>query len=1286
MMNILPEFESRQVLTSDELNWLSSYLDSQNRLSRRMLTGCGLIGGLQVKLVNNSIQISNGLAITSAGHIVKLQHPNSITTFTKIKTYTQNEKDKLAFPYLCEIDDLQQNYSKSVDNPSLYFTGFTGEVAELFEDTVNNVPLIQANSVAGKVVMLFAEIIQKELKDCEDDNCQERGKKYIFNSKALLISQTDAIKLLQVQYAVASNNVEDIGKKAFPWLHLPGINILKPVFSNLNNSFNEQSITQEYVRCISDFQNNLPANADEALNNLSSFCSVVKSSFSFAQPVIQFINKNVTGNANKTPFLAELVYDYLWKIVQAYQEIQVEAQGLRAQCFTEATAFPNHVFLGLAETQNDDFGDSVSTSDKIFRHVFYSQFSQTEQSLLCKKITILINRLKLLLAGFDDKTFTDAREIKVVTGGHLFQSLSQQAIPYYLKTNVANAWNQFATHLNLKQYITSYYAVDESKLSTSANKYSVQPSGFQGNASFFRIEGVHGKIALTALNTVFQIRKKHGLAFEIVMLRLNENAPFNHSFNYTVNEDIESIYQVVRAELLKQIKLNVGYLDSLVLKSDKFNEIQKKLISELEKSFLFFLGNINLSLLQPLKLELSDAVMASNIATNNKANVVTNDVRFKELTTTVAQVKAVSQPNAVANNLKAVSIQLQPFNILQLVNFPVATFFLNTVGSLISSVKNNDKFKKTTDVSFYSHLLTISKSLQKNEKQELLFLLVLQLYCTLRLQEEYLSDNFLEFDIEKYSKNLNEELLPACNSIISFLKKSNNDVVRNDNILAEVVKGEMLDYADRIKFDDDWIKINQVDTENKKRNGGLGVENLLERFVKLHPGIAHGCGVPNGGTYIMVYNQNNTVTADFYLPYTISTHLRPIQFTLLENKTLTLSGKVTDADKKPVEANIKVGDAMVFSNKEGFFNCLVTANIKLRLVCTATGYKTLERDVEIKETSQTLDLVLEAELIKFTTTVKFVNQKNQEITGDIKLTDSKQNVIIAKNGVLTVIDVPGTTNLYKVIDEAFGPAEFTVKISNENKGDFVSLVEVNFLTVKVTDKTTGKFDKALVTRIGIKDATDKLVLKDELKGIFVSENRIAVDKVLTVQIVYNQLLKEQQVSSANSANEVVFEVLNTTAKRDIPGWVIMTYPATPVIFDRRVEKIKSVSLNGIVIPVDATTNLGNGTVLCDGTLTLDPAFVNAPIIKVANFENIESVIVMAASDLITSKTDIVKTKSILTFNKAFTEEELKNLITTRGDISVFRMIQRKSDLMKENFYCLLFAPEQLKAFKTLFNV
>ena len=246
--------------------------------------------------------------------------------------------------------------------------------------------------------------------------------------------------------------------------------------------------------------------------------------------------------------------------------------------------------------------------------------------------------------------------------------------------------------------------------------------------------------------------------------------------------------------------------------------------------------------------------------------------------------------------------------------------------------------------------------------------------------------------------------MPACDAIIG-LEKSSIDFVRNDTVLTEVIKGEMLDYADRIKFDDDWVKMNQIDAENKKRNGGLGVENLLDRFVQLHPGMAHGCGVPNGGTYIMVYDKNNKVAADFYLPYIISSHLRLIQYTLLENKTITLSGKITDAGNKPVEANVRVGDAMVFSNKEGFYNCLVAANTTFHIVCEAAGFITLEKDVQIKDQSQVLDIKLEAQPVKKTTTIKFVNQNNEAITADIKLLDNKQNEVVAKKAVLKVTEL-----------------------------------------------------------------------------------------------------------------------------------------------------------------------------------------------------------------------------------------------------------------------------------------
>src|SRR5690606_1747045 len=75
-------------------------------------------------------------------------------------------------------------------------------------------------------------------------------------------------------------------------------------------------------------------------------------------------------------------------------------------------------------------------------------------------------------------------------------------------------------------------------------------------------------------------RKNHGLPYEVIMLRLNEDTPVNHSFNFSVNEDIESIYQVVRAELLKQIDLNISYISGLLFKDGKFKEM-KTLLGEL---------------------------------------------------------------------------------------------------------------------------------------------------------------------------------------------------------------------------------------------------------------------------------------------------------------------------------------------------------------------------------------------------------------------------------------------------------------------------------------------------------------------------------------------------------------------------------------------------------------------------------------------------------------------------------------------------------------------------------
>lgn len=1295
MINILPEFESRQVLTSDELNWLTCYLDNQNRQSRRMLIGCGLISGLQVKLMNNSIQITNGCGLTSAGHIVSLHAQNNPVTYTKIKKYTQKNKEKLAFHYLSDLNTEDTNYTKSVDVQSVYFPNFKNDVFELFEETVNGPDKIVSSNVNGKIAVLFAEIIQKELKDCEEDNCQERGKKYIFNTKVLLISKEDALTLLKQEYQIASDNENDIIKKAFPWLHLPGINILKPVFSNINiaNGFSEAIILQEYTRCIKDFTDEvfkIRTVIDESLNSIRNYCGTQNGSVNFVQPLIDLVNKLITTNNNKTAFQVQLMYDFLWKFVNAYHELHLSVQALRSRCHVNEDAFPNHILLGVVENQNVDFDACISTSDKIYRHGFHAKYIQTEQSLLSKKITILLNRLQQLAINFDETIFVTAKEIKINSGGNLQQPLSLQVVPYYYKPSVLNVWNQFSTHPNLKNYNTNYNAVNENQTASVALLYNTLPNAFQSNNTFFRIEAAHGKDSLTALNTVFQLRKKHGLAFEVLMLRLNEDAPFNHSFNFTINEDIESIYQIVRAELLKQIALNTSYLGALQLKSGKFDSIKSSLVDALKKSYKFFLDNLHVGgiLAQPMVFELSDAITASNIVLNNKAKTIAAEPKFKELETFVKDSKAANSSASFKTNKELLSFK-PAFAINDLVqidlgfNFNIGLLFLNTLGNLVSTIRNSNDFKSTSDISFYTHLLSVSKSMQKNEKEEVLFLLALQLYCALQLQNEYLLDNFLEFDVTNYSKNLNSELLPACNAVITYLKKNQPDFVRNDAILSEVIKGEMLDYADRIKFDDDWIKIVQIDTENKKRNGGLGVENLLERFVKLHPGIAHGCGVPQGGTFIMVYDKKNTVIADFYLPYIISSHLRPIQYTLLENKTITISGTVSDTNGNPLEASLKIGEATVFSNKSGFYNCLVDGNAKIKINCTANGFAAFEKELDVKDASQTLDIKLTAQVTQKTSTIKFIFS-GDPIKTDIKLfNETSQKDETAVKGVLTISDLPNTKISYSIKDENFETLKFEVTVGDADKEEIVTLKKVGVLKIQIIDKASSKFNQSLLKSIKIKeDATIEFELKDADKGILFSKQKIDLTKQLTATIIYNNLTKVQTINASNEINEVTFEAVVTQPieTKDISSIIAVRYAATLLGV---LNKMDAINLNGKKIKLDPQTNIGSSKITSNGTLILDAQFVNAPVVPVPNFKTINAVIILFSSKIITGKTDVTKNKCLLTFNKSLTAIELRKIITV---IPEFRTISAQTDLKLENFYCFIMNADELAVIKQTFNV
>jgi len=234
--------------------------------------------------------------------------------------------------------------------------------------------------------------------------------------------------------------------------------------------------------------------------------------------------------------------------------------------------------------------------------------------------------------------------------------------------------------------------------------------------------------------------------------------------------------------------------------------------------------------------------------------------------------------------------------------------------------------------------------------------------------------------------------------------------------------------------------MNQIDDENKKRNVSLGFENLFERFIHFHPGITHGCGVPKGGTFIMVYDKRNEVTADFYLPYIISSTLRPIQYTLLEAQTITLSGLITNANKNPIEgAKVTIQGNIVLSNNDGGYSSIVAANATIQVTVSAEGYAEEKEDISIEGVSKEYDFVLKEIEINHTTTVQFLDENKKQIRTDIPLTSDVEKSLIAEKGVLKVLGTQNQEFKYTVIKGVFNKKSFTVKIKDKDTTQDVNL-------------------------------------------------------------------------------------------------------------------------------------------------------------------------------------------------------------------------------------------------------
>ena len=550
IINTYPVFESNQVLTSKQMNSLVGYLEQQTRLTRARLIGMGVVCGLNVNYDSaaNELTISKGTAITSEGFLIALgdcvtvkYRPYHLPPATIYEPFVDasNKQDVELYELLTDEAD---------DGP---------EVVLLNDETF----------LTDKVVLLFVEIFDKDLKSCLGKSCDELGKERNLTIRKLLISADD---LQKVWDRTNTGKLDAVFPEKYD---LPNINLPRALFdSGAANSSNYTEFSQQYADAVLSVFDPLMEALAETYNI---YRPLLLNSYDEQNPFetnplrdkIGAIH-NFLEDADPTynDYLGvQYVYDLFLDLILAYREFRSAAFDLMSECTPDMSRFPKHVMIGRA------LGDDSSLCEQSeYRHHFMQPPIYNNQKQLLKRTVSLHNRLVLMLECFDISRINGLGEasypIRITPSLEKRSSLSSRSVPWYYDLNVESSyaslgglmdyWNFDASRtcpfeedglvLNYEDQ-SDDQSVQESKLFTPLY-YDLQ------DYSFFRIEGYINKSVTDVINTITELKKQFNLPFDLISLQLDATAG-KLALDYSCGfEDLQEEYRFARFGLCGVIR------------------------------------------------------------------------------------------------------------------------------------------------------------------------------------------------------------------------------------------------------------------------------------------------------------------------------------------------------------------------------------------------------------------------------------------------------------------------------------------------------------------------------------------------------------------------------------------------------------------------------------------------------------------------------------------------------------------------------------------------------------
>ena len=518
-----PVFEADQVLSNGHLNNLLNYLEQQERLTRTKTIGRGIVCGLEVSSSDTVISISKGCGLTSQGYLVQLCE----TDYTHFIAYTPPVLPNDLY-FLTQCKDENRG-----DIP--YYSG--NDIFELISasDKENEAkrPLNSLN-LPDFVVVLFLEAEQVDLKNCDTQDCNDKGSRMDFTLRILLVKKT----LFNFEPTISFNSI---------------------FLKRFNVPVAELKTTEDIL------QGFLAITDDTTLTRLSE--NLFRSWEKFAVPLglpeenplvgLNLINvkKKLSGSTGKRIFL-QYFYDFVDDLLKAHSEFWTKARETFGKCCPDEMDFPLHLTLGLANE------GTVLGKRNSGRQYFESSPIVNGQAKSIDEVAILLERMVAMIKGFNgDKLRTD--EPIVITPTTLgYKFISFRAIPYYYDWQVVNPVWYFSRSYHGDTYHNLGYRAGDQTDAPDAVKNPLLYDVERFNA--FRIEGHIGKNYRTAVTEIIRQKQRFNLPFDILALNATDLSAILNGKEFRCHiEDLESDYSVMITGIVCQLQQIMAYVGNL---------------------------------------------------------------------------------------------------------------------------------------------------------------------------------------------------------------------------------------------------------------------------------------------------------------------------------------------------------------------------------------------------------------------------------------------------------------------------------------------------------------------------------------------------------------------------------------------------------------------------------------------------------------------------------------------------------------------------------------------------